>query len=51
MFIDEHEISTLINGNLTNDLSMLDVMNECEVITDLNIIDIEMCRSLIKQKT
>ena len=49
MYMGDNEITALINGTLTNESSMLDVMKEWDIIQDLNITNIETCRFSIKR--
>ena len=49
--IGNDEVSALIKGELNNESTMLEVMNECDVASDFNITDIEDCKFLIKKKS
>ena len=49
--IGDDEVSALIKGELNNESTMLEVMNECDVASDFNITDIEDCKFLIKKKS
>ena len=50
LYDDDEELTAMVSGKLSFTSTMKDVIEECSIIENLLVYDIEMCKILIKKK-